>query len=260
MERVATPRVGVVWQPAAGTTVRVAYQDWLRPLSVSTLTSVETAGIPVEDRLVEAGGRHRRAVAQLALELGPSTFVNLRADHLRVHNPGTVGVDLRTPSLPFLEEMRNAQLVNLSTTDLLEETPSFDTGTLKALGAGINHMFSRRWSGYAKYLYQDSESRSFDAGAAVGRIPYIPRHTAVLGATWASPQRIYLSGRAVYRSERFEDKDNFTRIAPGWGVDLMGFWESQDKHWVVGVAALNLWAPKSDRRKTRYVLDARYRF
>lgn len=50
--------------------------------------------------------------------------------------------------LALLEEMRNAQLVNLSTTDLLEDTPSFDTGTLKTLGAGVNHMFSRRWSGY----------------------------------------------------------------------------------------------------------------
>jgi len=28
----------------------------------------------------------------------------------------------------------------------------------------------------------------------------------------------------------------------------------------VGAAAMNLWAPKSDRRSTRYVLDARYRF
>jgi len=64
----------------------------------------------------------------------------------------------------------------------------------------------------------------------------------------------------VYRSERFEDKENLTRRAPGWGVDLMGFWETQDKRWVVGFAALNLWAPKSDRQKTRYVLDARYRF
>ena len=259
-ERVATPRVGLVWQPARGTTVRMAYQDWLRPLSVSTLTSVETAGIPVEDRLVEAGGRHKRAVAQWGMELGERTFVSLRADHLRVRNPGTVGVDLRTPSLPFLEEMRNAQLVNLSTTDLLEDTPSFDTGTLKVLGGGVNHMFSRRWSAYAKYLYQGSESRSFDARMPVGRIPYIPRHTAVLGATWVSPQRLYVSGRAVYRSERFEDAENLTRIAPGWGVDLVGFWESQDKHWVVGAAVMNLWAPKSDRRKTRYVLDARYRF
>lgn len=260
MERVVTPRVGLVWKPAAGTTVRMAYQDWLRPLSVSTLTSVETAGIPVEDRLVEAGGRHKRTVAQVGVELGSNTFVSLRADHLRVRNPGTVGVDLRTPSLPFLEEMRNAQLVNLSTADLLEDTPSFDTGTLKTLGAGVNHMFSRRWSGYAKYLYQGSESHIYDTAGPAGRIPYIPRHTAVLGATWVSPQRFYVSGRAVYRSERFEDKENLTRIAPGWGVDLMGFWESQDKHWVVGAAALNLWAPKSDRRKTRYVLDARYRF
>ena len=260
MERVVTPRVGLVWQPTAGATVRMAYQDWLRPLSVSTLTSVETAGIPVEDRLVEAGGRHKRTVAQVGIELGSNTFISLRADHLRVRNPGTVGVDLRTPSLPFLEEMRNAQLVNLSTTDLLEDTPSFDMGTLKTLGAGVNHMFSRRWSAYAKYLYQGSETQSYDANLAAGRIPYIPRHTAVLGATWAGPQRLYLSGRAVYRSERFEDKENLTRIAPGWGVDLMGFWESQDKHWVVGMAAMNLWAPKSDRRKTRYVLDARYRF
>ena len=260
-ERVVTPRLGAVWQPAAGTTLRVAYQDWLRPLSVSTLASVETAGIPVEDRLVEAGGRHKRTVAQLGMEVGANTFVGLRADHLRVNNPGTVGVDLRTPSLPFLEEMRNAQLVNLSTSDLLEDTPSFERGTLQTLGGTVNHMFSRRWSGYAKYLYQHSESRTINGGAeVVGRIPYIPRHTVALGATWASAQRLYLSARAVYRSERFEDKENLTRRAPGWGVDLMGFWETQDKRWVVGVAALNLWAPKSDRQKARYVLDARYRF
>ena len=263
-ERVTTPRVGVVIKPAAGTTLRLAYQDWLRPPSVSTLADVETAGIPVEDRLVEAGGRHKRTVAQLGMELGPSTFVSLRADHLRVRNPGTLGVDLRTPSLPFLEEMRNAQLVNLSATDVLEDTPSYEAGTLQTLGAGVNHMFSRRWSAYGKYLYQHSTSQyaGRDGEPAItGRmIPYIPRHTAVLGATWASTQRVYLSGRAVYRSERFEDKENFTRRPPGWSLDLMGFWESQDKHWVLGVAALNLFGPKSDRQKTRYVLDARYRF
>jgi hypothetical protein len=65
------------------------------------------------------------------MEVGGNTFVGLRADHLQVNNPGTVGVDLRTPSLPFLEEMRNAQLVNLSTSDLLEDTPSFERGTLQ---------------------------------------------------------------------------------------------------------------------------------
>jgi len=261
-ERVVSPRLGMVFQPAPGSTLRLAYQDWMRPLSTGTLTRVDTAGIAVEDRLLEAGGRHKRTVAQWAQELGHDTFLTLRADHMRIANPGTIGVDLRTPSLPFLEEMRNAQLANLSTSDVLEDTPSFDGGRLSSLGAGVNHMFSRNWSGYGKYLYQHGRSEYLDGSLLVtGRmIPFIPRHTAVLGATWASGARVYLSGRLVYRSERFEDKENLTRRPPGWGLDLMGFWESQDKRWVIGVAALNLLAPKSALQKTRYVLDARYRF
>lgn len=261
-ERVLSPRLGMVFQPAPGSTLRVAYQDWMRPLSTGTLTRVDTAGIAVEDRLLEAGGRHKRTVAQWGQELGRDTFLTLRADHLRLANPGTIGVDLRTPSLPFLEEMRNAQLANLSASDVLEDTPSFERGTLSSLGAGVNHMFSRNWSAYGKYLYQHGRSEYVDGTLLVGgrMIPYIPRHTAVLGATWASGARVYLSGRLVYRSERFEDKENLTRRPPGWGLDLMGFWESQDKRWVIGVAALNLLSPKSTRQKTRYILDARYRF
>jgi hypothetical protein len=94
-----------------------------------TLAGIETAGIPVEDQLLEAGGRHKRAVLQWSQEWGASTFIKLRADHLRLTNPGTIGADLRTPSLPFLEELRNAQLTNLSSTDLLEDTPSYEGGT-----------------------------------------------------------------------------------------------------------------------------------
>ena len=45
-ERVFTPRVGLVLQPAPGHTLRLAYQDWMRPLSTSTLAGIETAGIP----------------------------------------------------------------------------------------------------------------------------------------------------------------------------------------------------------------------
>ncbi|AVO41202.1 tetratricopeptide repeat protein [Simplicispira suum] len=263
-ERALTPRLGVVMQPAPGATLRLAYQDWLRPLSVSTLTRVETAGIAVEDRLVEAGGRHKRLVAQWSQELGANTFVSARADHLQLRNPDTLGVDLRTPSLPFLEEMRNAQLVNLSSTDLLEDTPSFHHGTLNALAAGVNHMVNRQWSVYGKYQYQHSETDYFSETANLVAntrfIPYIPRHTLALGSTWASSKRLYVSGRAVYRSERFEDASNLTRRPPGWSLDLVGFWESSDKHWLVGVGALNLFGPKSARQKARYVLDARYRF
>ncbi len=261
---VLSPRLGTVLQPTPGATLRLAYQDWLRPLSVSTLTRVETAGIAVEDRLVEAGGRHKRLVAQWSQELGSNSFLSARADHLRVRNPGSLGVDLRTPSLPFLEEMRNAQLVNLSSTDVLEDTPTYYAGTLKALALGASHMVNHRWSVYGKYHYQhsDSEYESIAAPTVANSyaIPYIPRHTLVLGTTWASSARVYLSGRTVYRSERFEDQANLTRRPPGWSMDLVGFWESADKHWMIGVGALNLFGPKSARQKSRYVIDARYRF
>ena len=264
-QQVISPRLGLVLQGATGTTLRLAYQDWLRPLSTSTLNSVDTAGIAVEDRLLEAGGRQKRLVAQLGLELDSRTFASARVDHLRIDNPGTLGVDLRTPSLPFLEEMRNPQLLNLSSTDVLEDTPGVEIARLNSIALGINHMFSRHWSAYGKYSYQRGSSDYADADQPTGmvtdmEVPYIPLHTAVLGATWASSQRWYLSSRAVYRSARFEDRENLTRRPGGWGLDLMGFWETRDKHWVVGLAALNLLAPSSTRQTARFVLDARYRF
>lgn len=64
----------------------------------------------------------------------------------------------------------------------------------------------------------------------------------------------------MYRSERFEDKENLTRRPPGWGLDLLAYWETADKRWIVGVAALNLFAPSSSRYTQRYAIDARYRF
>ena len=77
---------------------------------------------------------------------------------------------MRTPSLPFLEEMRNAQLVNLSSTDVLEDTPSFETGTLNNLALGVNHMLSTQWSAYGKYLYQHGDSSYEDDNQASGRV------------------------------------------------------------------------------------------
>jgi hypothetical protein len=254
-----------VFQPGPQLTLRAAYQDWVRPLSVSTLSSVETAGIPVEDRLVEAGGRHRRSVAQVGWTAGENTFMSVRLDHLRVSNPSALGVDLRTPGLPFLDELRNAQVVNLSATDVLEETPSFQRGTLRAAAFGVNHMFSRQLSGYLKYLHQHSSS-SFDDSASPElqvsgkRIPFLPRSTLVAGTTWAGVQRLYLSGRVVLRSQRFEDQENLTVRPAGANVDLMGFWETADKHWVIGAAALNLLGRKSERQIRRLVIDVRCRF
>jgi Flp pilus assembly protein TadD len=264
-ERALTPRLGIVVQPGPQLTLRAAYQDWIRPLSVSTLNSVETAGIPVEDRLIEAGGRHRRSVAQASWTAGENTFMSVRLDHVRVSNPTALGVDLRTPGLPFLDELRNAQVVNLSTTDVLEHTPLFQRGTLRAAAFGVNHMFSRQFSGNFKYLLQQSSS-SFDDTASPElqvsgkRIPFVPRNTLVTGITWAGVQRLYLSGRVIVRSQRFEDRENLTQRPAGANLDLMGFWETADKQWVVGAAALNLLGRKSERQIRRLVIDVRSRF
>ncbi|HWI82508.1 TonB-dependent receptor domain-containing protein [Ramlibacter sp.] len=259
--RSVTPRLGVVVRPRPGLTLRTAYQDWVRPLSVSTLNPVHTAGIPVEDRLVEAGGRQRRLVAQVAATLGERTFVATRLDHLRVANPVSPGVDLRTPSLPFLEELRNAQVVNLSTADLIEAAPSFQRGTVRAATLAVNHMFTPHVSGHLKLLRMDTSS-SDDAAATAGgkQIPYLPRSTVALGATLASASRVYLSGRLVHRGRRFEDPENLVARPAGTTLDLMGFWETADKRWVIGAAALNLLGATSDRQSRRLLLDARYRF
>ncbi len=259
------PRVGIAYKPNERITMRAAYQDWVRPLSVSTLNSVETAGIPLEDRLLDAGGRVKRSVVQWGWTPTDRLFLTLKADHQEIQNPVSPGVDLRTPALPFLEALRNAQTVNLTSVDVLEDTPSFEDGSLNAFSVGVNQLFTSNLSGYFKYTVQDTSSSYADSDAIGGRIsgkriPYMPQQTAIVGGTWASGARTYVGARAVYRSERFEEKENLTLWPAGWSVDLVGFWETADKHWVIGIGALNLGGNKSARQTERYVLDARYRF
>lgn len=259
------PRLGLAYKPTERVTVRAAYQDWVRPLSVSTLGSVETAGIPMEDRLVEAGGRVKRSVVQVGWTPSENLFLTVKADRQDIRNLTSPGIDLRTPSLPFLEALRNTQTVNLSSVDLLEDTPSFENGTVSAWSFGLNRIVNQDLSAYLKLTVQDTTSDYADSEAPGGsitgkRIPYMPRNAAVLGATWTAGQRTYIAGRAVYRSERFEEKENLTLWPAGWSLDLVGFWETADKHWVIGLGALNLGGSKSTRQTQRYVLDARYRF
>ncbi|HYD80408.1 MAG TPA: tetratricopeptide repeat protein [Paucimonas sp.] len=258
-------RLGGVFEPRDGLVIRAAYQDWLRPLGVATLNDAETAGIPIDDRLVEAGGRSKRHAARLAWTPNEHTFVSLTADRQRIRNPGTLGVDLRTPSLPFLNELRNAQTVNLSTMDTLEGAPEVERGEIKAFSAGVDRILRPNWSGYLKFVRQSTHGEYDSGDAPSGRVagkylPYLPRDTFVIGSTWTGPNRFYLNGRMLYRSERFADKENLAVLSAGWSADLIGMWESSDKHWTVGMAALNLGRSKSPLKTKRFVAHVRHRF
>lgn len=252
-QRPVTPQLGMVFQPSDQWTLRAAYQDWLRPLGVGTLDSVETAGLPVEDHLVKAGGRYRRSALQASTAHG-HTFLSARVSHARVQNPAVRGIALQTPAEFFLTDLRNAQIGNLSALTLLEDTPTFQAATVQSTTLSWSQMFTPRWSAYTKYLNQQAPMPD-------GRVvPFIPRHTLALGATWVSQQRLYVNARAVYRSQRFADAQNLYSLPPGWRLDLLAFMESADKRWGLGAGALNLGGSSNRFSARRYVVNLRYRF
>jgi Flp pilus assembly protein TadD len=263
--RILAPRLGIVYQPSTQWSLRGAYQDWVRPLSVSTLGNLQTAGIGIEDRLLAAGGRVKRGVVQLAVTMNQDTFLSGRLDHQSIHNPVAPGVDLRTPSLPFLEALRNPQNVNLSSLDILEDVPDLEDANLNAWSVGFNRLFTPKLSGYLSYFHQNSSASYADSSLPGGRvdglqIAYVPRNAFVIGASWAPGRQSLLGMRATYRSERFEDKENLTPWPASWSLDLLGSWETPDKRWAIAAGALNLGGKKSDRQHPRYVVDARLRF
>lgn len=260
-----TPRVGMVYQPNPSLTVRMAHQDWIRPLTTNTLQQIETAGIPIEDRLLKAGGRSKREVLQASYAVNDRTFVYAKAEQQDIFNPGDVASDIGTPMLPFLEELRSAQLINLSSLDVVDMVSDFERGQLKLGAIGINRILNRNWSAYSKYIRISSDSSftpATDANMRVNdkEIPNLPEHTFAVGSTWASQSRFYLSGRMVYRSERFQDKENTKLLAQRWSTDLVAYWETRDKSWIIGAGALNLGGGRTDNEIARYVVDARYRF
>lgn len=260
-----TPRVGLVYQPNPNLTVRAAHQDWIRPLTTNTLQQIETAGIPIEDRLLKAGGRSKREVLQASYVVNERTFVYAKVEQQDIHNPGDVASDIGTPMLPFLEELRSAQLVNLSSLDVVDMVSDFERGEMKLGAIGVNRILSRNWSAYSKYIRISSDSSFTPATDTTMRvsnkeIPNLPEHTFAVGSTWASQSRFYLSGRMVYRSERFQDKENTKPLAQRWSTDLVGYWETRDKSWIIGAGALNLGGGRTENEIARYVVDARYRF
>jgi Flp pilus assembly protein TadD len=258
------PRLGVAWTPG-GYGVRAAWQRWLQPASPSTLAPVATAGIPIDDRLVAAGGKAERYAVHGFLELGPRGFLSLAYDDTEVRNLGGLGFRIPVPEIRFVDLLRNQQVINVNNSDLLEGRPDFDAGRVRTLALAANWMPSDEWSVVARYQHARNRATIFvrdDDGAIVSsnddaRVPYVPERLGTLGVTWISPWRIYLSAQAVHRSERFADRDNTVLWRQDTAGTLAVFWETADKRWILGAGVLNL---GSKVRDDAWQVDARLRF
>jgi len=258
------PRLGLAWTPG-GYGVRAVWQRWLQPVSTSTIAPVATAGIALDDRLVASGGKSERAAVLGFLELGSRTHLTAAYDNNKVKNLGQIGYRIPVPQIQFVELLRNAQLVNVNNADLLEGTPDFDKGRIETAGISLNHVISREWSVAARYAYTKNRATIFvrDASGAIvsstddARVPYIPKNLGTLGITWVSPWRFYLSAMAVHRSERYTDRENEALLPKDTTGTFALFWETPDKHFILGAGAGNL---GSKTAKETYVLDVRLRF
>ena len=190
--------------------MRAAWQQWIQPASVSTLAPVATAGIEIDDRFVSAGGTAKRGALQVHYE--PDKFTALRAfgDYEKVRNLGESGFRIPLPQIEFVDLLRNAQTQNVTSLDLLEGTPDFDAGRLTSIGVSVNRILTPTLSVAAKYVRTRNDADIYfkDAGGkltvatGIAKVPFVPRDFFSAGMTWVTPQHIYLSAQAVYRSYR----------------------------------------------------------
>jgi Flp pilus assembly protein TadD len=236
-----SPRLGAAYALGDGATLRGAYQKWLRPASFNTLMPVSTAGIPLDDGLVYPGGTLSRYRGQVDWEASPAWFVTAFADRKQVDNlvsPAS-GLVLNTrPDVTSLFRLRQSSVTNFAASDLLEQPPIFSAGTATSGGFAVNHVFSRNLAGSMSYANTSSENTS--AKYLGKEIPYLPKHRASFGLTWAGDQRITATTQAIWRSSRFSDEANLNRLAANWDMGVSLHWESEDKRWTVEGYALNL--------------------
>ena len=241
------PRLGAIYTLGNGATLRGAWQKWQQPVSYSSLSPVATAGIPIDDSLLNPGGVLLRTRVQLDWELSPTQFFTAFADHKDARNLNSPldGVLNTRPDVSNIDRVRQASIPNLAAPDLLEHKPVFSSGTVANAGVTFNQVLSRTLAGYLGYVGSRSENTSTTyAGKAV---PYTSDHRVMLGLTWAGDQRLLLSAQALWRSERFHDEKNELPLAPGWDLTLKLHWESTDKRWAVDGFALNLLKPDDER-------------
>ena len=236
----ASAALGTVYRYQPGQLLRAACQAWTRPASPGTLAPSSVAGIVIDDQLVFPGGKSTRCRSQLEWELSPQTFVSANLDYRRIDNLASTldGVLNTRADVTNLDRLRNRLLPLPPKPDALEDTPIFSRATVQSAGIALEHLLTRNLAARVNYHYTDS-ANTYDAFRGK-HVPYLPQHSASIGATWTVAQRSYVSAQGVYRSVRFSDETNQTKLPPGWDMQLRAYVEFDRKHWTLEAYALNL--------------------
>lgn len=253
-------RLGLAWRGAADQTWRLAWQKWRRPASENTLAPIDTAGIPMEDRLVAVGGGLQRLRGQFEWEIDTLTFVNLFADRLKIDNlpiPGATPVSGN--SLDSLERLRRLFSAGQGAVDIYEDVPDFAAGRVRRAGLAANRIVDDRLAVSAAWTWHDSGNTS---GVAPGKaLPLLPRHLIQLGTTWIAAPRLKIGARATWRSERPTDEAHSATLAAGWQAGGNVSWESRDKRLALTAGIDNLLsrAGAAFERKAKLSVQASWR-
>ena len=80
-----------------------------------------------QDRLKPVAGASQRSVAQVNRTPDAQSFPMARLDHQSISNWSPPGWTCVIATMPFLESLRNAQTVSLSSLDPRKTRPSFET-------------------------------------------------------------------------------------------------------------------------------------
>ncbi len=250
-----SPRVGLVYRANEQLRLRFAWQNWLRPSTFSSLGPVASAGIPLDDRLVSRGGELNRVRVQGEWESNPDTFLTGYLDYRDIDNHRLGIRPFAVSELESLNKLRPRDYGSLMRGDLYEfvDTPDYAGGTIRSAGIAVNRILNSEWAAIARYIYTDSHN-STDAALA---IPYLPRHTIAVGATWVNPDGWYVAGLLSHRTRRYQDEANVMPLRAGLGGALDVFRESRDKHWLARFSSNDMF----DRnRATQYTMELNYRF
>ena len=254
-------RIGFRYGLAPGKTLRAAYQRWRRPFGPGSLGLTETAGIPIEDRLVDGGGLLRRGKVRLDWELSPRQFLQFAVDKREVNNLQSVAMPFfRQFGLTELAALRARKPVFDEAFDELERTPTFGEGNVSSASVAGNFLLTDQTTFAARYQLASSRNT---AAAFTGRVvPLVPKHFFNLSLFHDFGNRWLASTSATYRSSRYRDEANASPLDAGWILGFRTYWESSDRRWLVEAALNNVHSNKNAAVERRVVFDltSTYRF